>query len=319
MSESIEMLENNPESMDLIDMNPKPKIAIVGVGGFDAVILQNSPLRGKFDFSVHGVVLRTAPLFTNLDVNLYKNGLELLQTVDVKYKPDIVHVIGLFDVLPIISALGYPLIFTAIGHEVRSKGWKFAMEKGARYADIITVVSEDLMNLKNCPEHVQLVRNVADPIHFERKNDPVEGLHLIKQFDRHNADDDLALKKYKSLPVSKEGKLWINKNFYPYAFYPYFLEMFDHFFDFKFIRNTSMKDGEELPLSRTALELLTLGKCKVYHQDKILTELPAEYSYDLFVETWESLYDTLLEYIQRNERQADSNRIKSRSKSESTD
>jgi hypothetical protein len=276
--------------------NGLPKIAHVNDMAFNGTIISNSPLSEFFDFSVHRKKGRYEWFFAGLGGNVYRTGLELADYVDRKLRPDVIHVHSAPEVPAFFKSVNpdYKIIYTSAGSDIRDKGWKYALEQGVMYADIITVLNEDVLSLPHCPERAIFTPYAADPVHFERTQDPVEGLGLMRTFRHGKLSNELAQKKYEE--VKQPGyKLWKSVGLIPYSTFPNFLEMFEIYYDFKFVNGTAFADGHELPISRTALEVLTLGKTKVYFQDQILTEIPIQHTWEFFINGWKGLYNLLLE------------------------
>lgn len=200
---------------------------------------------------------------------------------------DIIHLHALFQHLAFMRILApsTSIIYTGHGREV-IKGWHPMIKQ---YADKVTCVTENLM-----VEGVEWIPNAPDPDHWQRKREPIPKKALIK-FLGGIVDDNRAHKEALEVCVKIGSSLDIqdrSKRMYSYITYPRFLEIYETFFDYKYLRTGIGYDELKLPLSYTALQFLQMGGI-VYHHSGIYDELPKNINYDKIMKRWRDIYDEL--------------------------
>jgi len=202
---------------------------------------------------------------------------------------DIIHLHALFQHLPIITEFmnaDAKIVYTGHGREVRM-GWH---PKIFNYADKVTCSTLDLIT-----ENVEWIPNAPDPYHWKRQREPIKNKALFKVFSDPIVDDNRGFKAIEGFCHSEGYLLDIQnrgKVMYSYMTYPRFLEIYEVFFDYKYM--TGVLSDFELPLSYTALQFLQMGGT-VYHPTGVYDKLPANINYDEIMNRWIRLYEKLLE------------------------
>ncbi|MHC4906799.1 MAG: glycosyltransferase family protein [Planctomycetota bacterium] len=214
---------------------------------------------------------------------------------EIQNNYDVFHVHANPRILQWLSQFNKPIIYHAHGSDVRfmPKGLNFL-----QYADHIVVATEDLLKYFNVMQEVDYIPNTADRNHFQA--DAVSRLDntmLIKNFAHGNLDNLRINSMINKLGLHNKHAIKFQRRdlfMFPYSVYPRYLEVFEYFFDYKFVRGIE----QALPFSLTGLQFLALGG-KVYHrdhitqEDKLYTKLPKEFEYDIVMKQWNDLYNNL--------------------------
>ncbi len=224
-------------------------------------------------------------------ITLPANPTVLQQYIDNNIKDyDVVHVHALYQHIPQIKKRNpdIKIVYTGHGREVRNSWHPLIQE----LSDYVTCATKDLW-----VKGVDYVPNVPDPYHWVRKREAIKNKALMKKFSDAMVDDVKSYEEAYSISVINGLNLDVQdrgRGMYSYMNYPRFLEVYDTFFDFKYITKGIGLDSWELPLSYTALQFLQLGGT-VYHQSGIYDKLPPYMDYDRVMKGWVDIYEGILE------------------------
>lgn len=247
----------------------------------DLVIPMHSNLDRQFQRGLKGVIELDG------DPRLLANYIK-----DNVHKYDIIHLHALFQHLPIITEYmnsDAKIVYTGHGREVR-QGWHPAI---SHYADKMTCVTDDLI-----VPNVEWIPNVPDPNHFKRKRTSIRRKALMKTFGDPIVDDKRSHQEALDFCLEFGFNLDIqdrSKGMYSYMIYPRYLEVYDIFFDFKYLNVDMGYDELKLPLSFTALQFLQLGDNRVIHHSGQYVGLPTPHdNYNGVMNRWKEIYEELL-------------------------